>query len=397
MEKNYAKNTRAVLLSSIVVWILTYAAAFKDAYNDLHMHTIWADKLNINGSNLIEFVTNYVSYPLWHICVRIFYKLFPSETASTAAGVTALFNCLALWGIIFIWYKLANKSTGLENISFYSTCLLIVGPLSFPRFNPRYYLGQGSGNVWHNPTNIAVKGFAVLCFALIVYILETGKTDRELRKTYILLSILLFLSALAKPSFFQGIVPGLGLYFIFVLIAKGFKQHIKRFSFIVLSFVPSACVIAFQFMTSFFQTGNISDGSGIGIEFGRVLHRWSPNLGISFLLAFAFPLAVLLLNFKNLISKTSVQVTIFYELAAWLEGSFLYEIGPRESHGNWLWGSDLSMFIVWIVFLIHYFDILNDDNVSEKHKKLNLIIGIPLLFLHLIFGIAFWYSYSMFC
>ena len=146
-------------------------------------------------------------------------------------------------------------------------------------FNPFYYLGQGSPNIWHNPTNIAVKGFAVLCFGLVIYILESAKTDKELLWTYIILSVLLVLSALAKPSFFQGIVPGLGLYFIFALIAKGFKTQIKRFLLIALSFVPSACVIGFQFVCSFFIQGNIGEGNGIGIEFGRVLHNWSPHLG----------------------------------------------------------------------------------------------------------------------
>ena len=394
MKKDYAKNIRILLLATLVIWIATYAAASRDYYLDIQQHVGWA--LEINRSNIFDFMRNYIAYPLWHVCVRYLCNFFPYGPTNTASGATALFNCFALWAVIFVWSRLAGKKIDFGSISFYSTCLLFVGPLSYPAFNPFYYLGQGSPNIWHNPTNIAVKGFAVLCFGLVIYILESAKTDKELLWTYIILSVLLVFSALAKPSFFQGIVPGLGLYFIFALIAKGFKTQIKRFLLIALSFVPSACVIGFQFVCSFFIQGNIGEGNGIGIEFGRVLHNWSPHLGKSFLLAFAFPVAVLLINFKPLIKKTSIQVTMFYELAAWAESTFLYEIGERELHGNWLWGSYISMFIVWVVFTIHYFDILNDENVSVKRKRVNMIIGLPLLFLHLLFGISFWYSFSMF-
>lgn len=394
MKNNYAKNIRILLISTLIIWIATYSAGIRDYYLDIAQHTPWA--LTITRSNLFEFMTNYVAYPLWHLFVRLFTEWFPYSPLNTAAGVTALFNCFALWSVMFVWNRLSKHTMEFGNVAFYSTILLFIGPLSLPSFNPFYYLGQGSGNVWHNPTNIAVKGFAVLCFFLIIYILESTKTDRELLWTYVILGALLLMSALAKPSFFQGIVPGLGLYFIFALIFKGFKKHIKRFILIAVSFIPSACVIGFQFFSSFFMRSNIAEGDGIGIEFGRVLHNWSPNLAISFLLAFAFPLAVLLLNFKTLIRQTSVQVVLFYELAAWAESTFLYEVGTRELHGNWLWGSYLSMFIVWMFFLIKYFDILHDEETTPIKKKVNCIIVLPLLFLQLLFGIAFWYSFSSF-
>jgi len=394
MKENYGKIVRNLLIATLTIWGVTFAAARRDIYTDLLRHTNWA--FTLNKSNLFEFMTTYISYPLWHMCVRIWGEFFPLDKLNAASGITALFNCFALWSVMFVWNKLSQVKIEFETVSFYSVCLLLVGPLSLPVFNRRYYLGQGSPNVWHNPTNIAVKGFAILCFVLVVYLLESAKKDKELKLQYIGLSILLFFSALAKPTFLQGFIPGLGLYMVFALIVKGFKQHVKRFIYIVLAFVPAVCIIVFQFICSFYVVNNIAEGGGIGIEFGRVLHRWSPNLAVSLFLAFAFPLIVLLINFKIMIKKVPVQLALFYELAAWGESALFYEKGIREADGNWMWGSFLSMLIVWMVFLISYIEILHDKNVSEKRKKCNLYVGVPLLFAHLLFGISFWYQCSMF-
>lgn len=393
MKNEHVKILRAGLISTLIIWIATYTTAIKDIFSDVNCHAEWAMKLN--DHNLFDFMTNYIAYPLWHILFNVIYRFFP-DLRQASASTTAFFNCLALWGVMFVWKKFSSNSLEFGYIAFYSTCLLFVGPLMLPVFSPNYYLGIGSGNVWHNPTNIAVKGMAILSFYIIVCILESTKTERELLKYYLTLAILLVFSVLAKPSFFQGIVPGLGLYFIFILLTKGFNSHIKRFLCIIVSFIPSACIIIFQFICSFFIQGSVGQGEGIGIEFGRVLHHWVPNLGGAFLLAFAFPIAVLVVNFRCLISKTSIQVALFYEFAAWLESVLLYEKGSRELHGNWLWGSYISMFMIWMVFLIEYIKLLSDEEVSEKRKKFNLCI-IPLLFLHLLYGINFWYQYSSFC
>ena len=73
------------------------------------------------------------------------------------------------------------------------------------------------------------------------------------------LAVLLVLSALAKPSFLQGIIPGVGLYMlikcIYELYQEKRKNHFvlecKNCLKIILAFVPAVCVVAFQFYVSF--------------------------------------------------------------------------------------------------------------------------------------------------
>lgn len=394
MKDTHSGAIKAFLIASLIIWIATYCTASADIYLDIYKHANWAKEINLG--NFTHFFVNFVSYPLWHIIVKILNRIFCFSLYSSAAGATALFNCFALWSVLFVWNRMGNKTMAPNDMAFWSVCLLFVGPLSAPWFNKEYYLGQGTGNIWHNPTNIAVKGFAILAFYIIVHLLKSTETKTKTTRYYIALSILLFLSALAKPSFLQGMIPGLGLYFILHLIGKGFKQNILHFFKIALCFVPATCLLFVQFLSSFFFETSIAEGNGIGIAFGYVLHAWSPNLLISFILAFAFPIFVFSFNYKTLCRKTSVQLVICYELMAWLESAFLYEIGPRSGDGNWLWGSYLSMFIVWMVALIHFWDIIQDDTTPPSKRHINLLVGISLFALHLLFGICFWYKLSIF-
>lgn len=57
-------------------------------------------------------------------------------------------------------------------------------------------------------------------------------------------------------------------------------------------------------------------------------------------------------------------MALCYEFCAWAESALLYEAGERELDGNWLWGSYLSMFIVWMLFLFEYFNIISGDKAG---------------------------------
>lgn len=394
MKSNTEDNTSrmaAYFLGTLFIFIITFYAVLQVDSSDYEKHSAWAAELSIR--HLLRFMQSYAAYPLWHIVTKTFYKVLNFPLIGAAAATTALFNCFAYWCVMRAWDFFADFGIPSYAKAFWSCCLLVVGPLYAPWFSDRYYLGQGSGNVWHNPTNIAVKGFCILCFILIVQLLQSEKTFREERSRYILLSILLLGSAFAKPSFLQGMIPGLGLYFIIsVIAAKGRKERIAKYFMMADMFIPAVCLLLYQLVFSFFADTEIHAGGSIGVEFGRVLGHWSPNLLVSFLLAFAFPLFIFALDFKRLIKKIHIQVMLCYEFCAWGESAFLYESGQREMHGNWLWGSYLSMFIVWMLMLFEYFNMTSDDRLGTVRRKICLYGGNILLFSHIICGIFYWYD-----
>lgn len=389
-EDNMNRMT-AYFLGVLFIFILTFYAVLHVESSDYEKHSAWAAELSIR--HLLRFMQNYAAYPLWHIVTKTFYRVFEFPLIGAAATTTSLFNCFAYGCVIWAWDFLGDVRISSYLKSFWACCLLVVGPLYAPWFSDSYYLGQGSGNVWHNPTNIAVKGFCILCFILIIQLLQSQKTFREERKTYLLLSVLLLASAFAKPSFLQGMIPGLGLYFIIsIIMCKGKRERVTKYFVLADMFIPAVCLLSYQLVFSFFADTEIHVGGSIGIEFGRILKHWSPNLLISFLLAFAFPLLVLILDFKRLIKKIHIQVMLCYEFCAWGESAWLYENGAREMHGNWLWGSFLSMFIVWMIMLFEYFNMISDDRLGAVRKKICLYGGNVLLFSHLLCGVFYWYN-----
>ena len=390
-NKNYSLNSfSAHFVGILFIFIITFYTAINISNSDLSHHADWSQQLSIR--HLLSFMQDYVSYPLWHILTKFCYKILNFSLGNAAAFSTAVFNCFVYCCIVYVWNFFTVSPVASPIKAFWTCCLLMVGPLYAPWFSEYYYLGQGSGNTWHNPTNIAVKGFSILCFALIVRLIESPEKIKENIRKYILLSMLLLCSVLAKPSFLLGIIPGLGMYFIISGLIKRKKEVISNYCLIAACFIPSVALLLYQFIVSFFVNTAIHGGGQIGIEFGRVLKNWSPNLLISFLLAFAFPLFILAIDFKNLMKKTHIQLVICYEFCAWVEGAFLYENGRREFDGNWLWGSYLSMFAVWILFFFHYFNIISDERQRPLKKLICLYGGGILLFSHLTAGIFYWYT-----
>lgn len=301
---------------TLFIFFITFYAVINDNLNDYIQHANWVAELSIR--HLFGFMQNYAAYPLWHIITKTFYKIFQFNLYDATAITTALFNCFAYRCVLWVWDSFTHSPLSPFAKSFWACCLFLVGPLYAPWFSEHYYLGQGSGNVWHNPTNIAVKGFAILCFALIIQLLKSQKNIKEEIGKYILLGVLILFSALAKPSFLQGIIPGLGIYFILsAIINKGERKHLLiKYLAIAGAFIPATFLLLFQFIFSFWMDTTIHNSESISIGFGRALGYWTPNLLISFLLAFAFSLFIFVLDFKNLLKKIHVQVALCYELCA---------------------------------------------------------------------------------
>lgn len=395
MEKRLEmKDIERCLLGTVLIYIVTYLAVSRNGELsfDFIVHTDWARQLGDGEVTIREFLINRSSYPLWHIVTDILYKFVGLNENEAAATSTALFNCFTYWSVNYAWiiYVKVKKIKLRSNIWLWSFLLMIMGPLYMPRYTKFYYLGQGSGNIWHNPTNMAVKGIAVLTFMLIAFLVENVNNTR---KTYFLLSILLVISVLEKPSFLQGIIPGLGLYIIIMFVVrrkiKEYAAEYTNFLKIISAFVPAVLIVLLQFYAAFF--GGERSG-GVGISYGYVLHNYSFNLFHSFLLAFAFPIVVLIIDFKNMIKDIFFQIACCYEFSAWLESVMIYEKGVRALNGNWLWASYLSMFMVWMISVIRFCCYIESEEKRTLKKTISISLGIGVLALQVICGFLYWYN-----
>ena len=384
---------KKAMVGFAVVFLITYGVALAEQNmpsNDYSTHADWASM--IEWGRLGEYFRNTIAYPLWHFGVKFCESVLAVNLCTAAALVTALFNGFAYVSVLGIWKATHAHKLQKDKIVFWAVSLFLINPLYAPWFNSNYYLGQTAPNVWHNPTNIAVKGFAVASFGLVVWLLHKKEEKNRKLLPYLLLSAALVLSALAKPSFLQGFIPGLGIFIVLRLFLERKRFPFKFYVKLCVACVPAVAVLLLQSFATFFNTDYIRPESKIRIGWGTVLYQWTPSLFVSFLLSFAFPLFVFVLNFKKLVRKEEIQVMLCYEAAAWLEAVLLYEEGSAFGQANFTWAGLLSAFIVWCVMLYYFIvELYDSEGYGTIRKKVTVYGGILLFAGHLLFGVIYWY------
>lgn len=214
MELEGKKNLIYRLMFAVILYTITYTIIFKLVVqgSDYRSHMIIADKIQLGS--IVDYFLNENPYFMWHILIKLVSKILYIPMEYAVAIVSALINVL-----IYCFINKIMKIYYVEKSELISFILLLVGPLYIPWYNEKIYLGQGTPNIWHNPTSLVVKPFAICCFFMVLKLLASIQQKIEIkRKQYITLSILIFLSVLAKPSFIQGFIPGLGgvfAYFVY--------------------------------------------------------------------------------------------------------------------------------------------------------------------------------------
>lgn len=358
-----------LLFMFAVALVMTKVEIGKE-YTDFRTHSRWAV-----GEPMDPKFDKFYSYPVWHFCVKAVNWLLPIGREWSAAFVTACF----LGAVGAILYLFVKKEMGEEwspwKRTILTLSLLFVTALYMPWFNREIYLGQSSPTIWHNPTNLAVKPVALLCFLYFIKLYR----ERDKAQTALMASVsaLLLLSCFIKPSFIQGFLPAVVIFLVLELI----PNHGNSFMFSLksaLMFLPSGIYFLIQFFLMFGRTENRE----IGIRPFAVMNLDSPNPFISILLGIAFPLFVLvLLGRKKIFSDKPLWLALLFYVISLIEFIlFIEETEPAS--GNFEWCLQLAMFILFVITAIRFY--------QNTWKKTWLRVMGNLLFLyHVMSGI--WY------
>jgi hypothetical protein len=260
-----------------------------------------------------------------------------------AALIMSFFIALNAYIIYRLFmYLLAGYSTNMSLCMLLAMAAIIVTPIYLPFFNVKLYLGQGSPNVWHNPTYILMKPFSYLAFFFIARLfMESDRVWSRLA----LVSVFFVLSAVAKPSFIIVFLPTVVIY----SLLRGpwdIKMHARLF----LTFLPVVGLLVYQYIVAYQSTN-----SQLIFDFLGVWRLWSPFIPVSIMLALAFPLSVLVIrpfskghdNAYLTLAWTGLMVSMF-QLAV------LAESGPRYMHSNFFWGYNISQDLLFIFSLLAY-------------------------------------------
>ena len=394
MNNNKIDGRRLALpLTLSFVGFMVYNISMKFMFSnggDLNKHIIFAKQL-FEG-------TRKAATPVYYLTWGFFNKFLGISDKFAAAYADAFFAILCavtIYAIAKIFLK--------QNLNEWGYCIVVIymmffGPLYFNSFSKNYYLGQGTFNTWHNPTNNSVKFISLIIFFLFVYVFNLRESkkvsvfgtswDNKIALN-IMIGVLTLISVLVKPSFFQVMAPTVAIVYLIDLIQKrkSLLYYIKN-GFV---FLPACGLILYQMMIQFFTEDKIR--GGVEIALFDVWRYYSPNVLISIILAIAFPIFVLLICYKGFFkNKYLTTAFIFYGVSA-IEFAAFAEISGRYS-ANFIWGMNLAIGILFLSSIFKFLDYCIINQNSDK-KVVNgcVFIGYTLLSLHFLWGV--WYYWQL--
>jgi hypothetical protein len=109
----------------------------------------------------------------------------------------------------------------------------------------------------------------------------------------------------------------------------------------------------------------------------------------------AFPLSVYGLHFERARRDNYLNLSWLVFFFGLLFMYTLYEIGPRQPDGNFIWGAYAALFVLMyasVVFLIREYRLTGRRSLARLPWRLK-VAGV-IFGLHLIFGIVLWISYT---
>ena len=261
--------------------------------------------------------------------------------------------------------------------------LMFMQPLYIKQFNPQHIIGQGSPFMLHNPTNLAVQPFALICTFLFLRILKKQlySENPKLLKDFLRLSLFSFLSTMAKPAFLQVFIPAI---FIFLLV-RLIRYKFKDISFclkLVVVFLPSLLNMVRVMLGEFFLPAS-EDSGGIAFGFFEVWSAHSPFIPVSIMLAAGFCLLYIILKNIHINHKLDIGIILLCWLVGILEFGFIMETGYRKYYGNFSWGYCTSLSIMYVFVTSE----LLSNVFSKKFSIKNF--GIPEVLTFIIFSVQF--------
>lgn len=388
------------VLVAAVLFILTYLAVYvqatKPGGSDTTVHMAAAMSVDLMLQE---------SHWGWHLICWLFYVCLPITIEEAAAASTAAFNAGTAVLILWLGEKYLSRDRKGKDLSGVAAAAavvsMLVGPLYLRFYNQRYYLGQGTPNTWHNPTTTAVRPFMILITLLTIgywdcekdaRVTVLGKTIKKTTAYQVVLGGLLLYSTMIKPSYLMIYLPVCGIRALVLLArsrGKGFWKLVAGH----LYFVPSLCVLLYQYLLLYFVPSAEEDPSQVVIAPLRVARMYAPSVLISLFLRMAFPFLVIVI-WRKVIFRERFFPLIFGQYVTGLLISWTFaETGRRASHGNFGWGNVLGSSLLWIFCLFFFVrQFLEEKDGIEGSRTLKIKYGALFLLLawHLAGGICYY-------
>lgn len=343
-------------------------------------------------------------YPILFKTAAFFYNFSPSPQIAMAFTVN-LFNFVA----IIITKLILDKQTKARLLNTFATfglffCSMIHGNIFKLIGVPYRYISTGSPTPWHNQTYIAGRPFMILAFVWTCYTLDTYEQDfasGAYRKKgfiwkYCIFSIFLLLSTMTKPSYtLPALFAG-----AFVMLYRLFKMkwsNFKQTFILALFYIPTLIDMLYQYLETFTGTNPEGMQKGIGVSVGLVWSMYTSNIPVAILLGSAFPIVVLIFNWKEMKIDTQYRFSWIFYIITIVMAIVLYEGGSRTPDFNFIWGKNAGMFLTFYtscVILINKTCSLKEVRENIKLARCKVYTQWGLFALHVIMGV---YYFGILC
>ncbi len=244
-----------------------------------------------------------------------------------------------------------------------------------------YYLGRTVPIAWHNSTMILVFPFAILLFWKQ---LELFRAQKHSTRQLLLLTFLVILNIIIKPSFLFVYLPVTGLF----LLGNIKKTGLKNAMLGIIPLAAGALFIAAQYILIYvFQlsaTNQVTSGIQLTTPF-YVLGLWIPKtyIPIAYLMSFILPLSTLFL-YPKVIRFKPFNYSFWLMVAGILLSAFVAEIGHRMDHGNFFWQNVVCVYVLFVSNVLFLLKQRAEGSNSWKIYLLFSIFGI-----HVISGVGY--------
>lgn len=259
-------------------------------------------------------------------------------------------------------------------------------PLYLPLIHKYRNMGLQSGSMWHNDTYLGMRVFGVLVLLLYFRHQESYKETFKGRQ-WLAFAAAFFLANFMKPNFLLCFAPVMGILLLRDLLKSKGKDFRAVFWF-GLAVIPSLGILIFQSIRLF---GEGTNGGSIAFSVAYILRLRNAHPICSILQSAAFPLAVLLFNWRELKKDRIYATSWMIWLCGFLEFLFLNQTGECQNDGNLTWGYSFCLTLIFAVSAAKLYQVAAKPSKDGKAFCFGWknTICLVLLLWHLFCGLQF--------
>ncbi len=375
-----AQHYPAILVMILVVIAIRlpvdYLRIMTPTDNDFSLHIYFA--LDMLGGRPVPAYT--LAHSLWQMLLIGAWWLSRSRIDFYEGAIAfQVLSSVASALVLYFWYGLLPNRPSPWLRVFLAISLVLVAPVILPALlDGSHYFGYIGLANYHNPTVHMLRPFALLLFILAM---EALARPRHSGWITVLAAGLMALATFLKPSYTVTLLPALGLLVLFWL----YRRRPVDWRLLILGLgLPAALVLAAQYWYTY--ASGEADSAIVWMPFAAA-GSMSGYLALKFLLSILFPLAVALISFRSVRRDPAMGLAWLSFAAGAAQYYLLAESGSRLQHGNFLWGAQISLFVLFAActrFLI-------GQNVGWKHWTRPASLSQSSFYLlHLAAGIAYY-------